>query len=275
MKRIEARDLAECCKTLNVADGASFKEIKRAYRTLAKQYHPDLNPDNPYSEAKFKVINRAYKILEDHYRFKKAWKKWEANHQPQEHPPEKQKTAETQAEARPPASSIKPIPSVLKELFNNWGRSLQKSLQEYEKILFPLDVQTTVTVDASTASNGSTIKFRTASEKFEVKVPPASWNSFVLRVPEKGNSGLFNNKRGDLLVNIQIIPSAQATHEKFNTYKIQIPRQSVEMGKVMSLNTHEGPIKFFLPKNVMDGQTFTLKSKPRSETSHIVTVHLV
>ena len=52
-------------KTLGIEKGASKEEIKKAYKKLAKQYHPDLNKDNPQAEAKFKEINEAASILTD------------------------------------------------------------------------------------------------------------------------------------------------------------------------------------------------------------------
>lgn len=50
---------------LGVARGSEAKEIKKAYRKLARQYHPDINPNNKDSEAKFKEINEAYQVLSD------------------------------------------------------------------------------------------------------------------------------------------------------------------------------------------------------------------
>jgi curved DNA-binding protein len=52
-------------KILNVSSNSSFEEIRLAYRTLARQYHPDLNPGNPVAEETFKQINIAYEILKD------------------------------------------------------------------------------------------------------------------------------------------------------------------------------------------------------------------
>src|SRR4030042_5510760 len=58
-------------QTLGIKRGATEKEIKQAYRRLARQYHPDLNPNNKSAEAKFKEINAAYEVLSNPEKRKK------------------------------------------------------------------------------------------------------------------------------------------------------------------------------------------------------------
>ena len=58
----QRKDLYE---VLELQKGASEEEIKKAYRRLAKKYHPDLNPGNKEAEEKMKEVNAAYEILSD------------------------------------------------------------------------------------------------------------------------------------------------------------------------------------------------------------------
>lgn len=58
-------DKRDYYEVLGLQKGATDAEIKKAYRKLAKQYHPDLNPDNPEAEEKFKEINEANQVLSD------------------------------------------------------------------------------------------------------------------------------------------------------------------------------------------------------------------
>ena len=58
----EKRDYYE---VLGLQKGASEEEIKKAFRQLAKKYHPDLNPGDKEAEAKFKEVNEAYEVLSD------------------------------------------------------------------------------------------------------------------------------------------------------------------------------------------------------------------
>ena len=58
-------DKRDYYEVLGVDKGADEATIKKAYRQLAKKYHPDMNPDNKEAEVKFKEVNEAYDVLSD------------------------------------------------------------------------------------------------------------------------------------------------------------------------------------------------------------------
>ena len=57
--------MADHYETLGVARDATDEELKRGYRKMARQYHPDANPDDPDAEARFKEVSAAYEVLSD------------------------------------------------------------------------------------------------------------------------------------------------------------------------------------------------------------------
>ncbi len=72
---------------LGVSKGASQKEIRQAYRKLARQYHPDVNPGDKASEARFKEINAAHEVLSDpekQKRYDKYGDQWQYSDQIEE-----------------------------------------------------------------------------------------------------------------------------------------------------------------------------------------------
>jgi curved DNA-binding protein len=70
-------------KTLGVGKKATAKEIKKAYRKLARKYHPDVNPNDSQAEVRFKEINEAHEVLSDSEKRAKYnqlgadWQRWQ------------------------------------------------------------------------------------------------------------------------------------------------------------------------------------------------------
>ncbi len=251
---------AECFKILNLSPGEDWRTVRKSYHSLAKQFHPDTNPNS--SGTRFKEISRAFAYLETHYK------------------------ADIRPDHRGEALLVKKSP-------NKWGH-LFKGLKDNPAIqraylsglnfmvaldtrVFQLDIQKDIKISASILQKGgASLHLKSGKERFEIKVPSGDWNQMSLRIPGKGEGSLFSRRRGDLVLNLSMPVSEMVKAEtSCFSYTMKISREQISRAPVMTLNSSEGPIKFILPKDTRDGQRFTLRSRhEQTETRHILTVRL-
>ena len=143
-----------------------------------------------------------------------------------------------------------------------------------------IDVPKDIQIDSETASKGGMVRVRRGKENFQVQIPSGTWKRMSLRIPDKGESSLFGKRRGDLILNIHVLPGNEVCEGDTNFYyDLQISRGNIENGGVQSLETVQGVIKFVLPKTTRHGQSFVLKARTSSNavlrTNHVVTVQLI
>jgi hypothetical protein len=156
-------------------------------------------------------------------------------------------------------------------------RSSLNFLEKLDNKAFQLDIQKDIKISGSVLQKGGSLNLKSGKESFAVKIPSGDWNHMSLRVPGKGERSLFSQRRGDLLLNLRVpIEKIAITDSSRFSYEMKIPPEKIAGRRTMTLNSSEGPIKFILPLNTRDGQSFTLRSGwgGKSETLHILTVHL-
>jgi len=252
LKSRECMQIAKCFEILHVESDAPWQVVKKSYYNLAKRLHPDINPRNPDAESKLKEINQAFQILKSHFKnsvgmslvkLDASQKPWNNFIQRIRHNPQLKK---------------------LKE-------DCSKYLSQLDTFVFQLNVHKKIEVPVSTARSGASIVMKSGREKFEVKIPSGDWNQMSICVPGKGESSLFSKKRGDLMLNLQA-QQAVISGDSCFSYEMTIDRTKI--GRVMTLNSSDGPIKFVLPRNTENGQSFSLKSKADTKRQHILTVRL-
>jgi hypothetical protein len=139
--------------------------------------------------------------------------------------------------------------------------------------IFQLNVYKKIHVPISTAQSGASIHLKAGREKFEIKVPSGDWNQMSLSIPGKGEPSLFSKRRGDLIVNLET-PKIKMVNAGASCFSYEMTIDKARIGNVMTLNSSEGPIKFVLPRNTVNGQTFCLKSRADSKSKHLLTVRL-
>ena len=244
--------LTECFKILQVEPGAPWQVIKKSYYSLAKSLHPDINPQSPNAESQFKEINQAFQVLRLHFS-------------------SSDEKALVKVETKTWSFFLQRI--VRNPKLQKWKGDCAAYLCQLDTRVFQLNVYKKIHVSTSTAQSGASIYLKAGREKFEIKVPSGSWNQMSLSIPGKGEPSLFSKRRGDLILNLQT-PRMEVVCTGVSCFSYDMTIDKARIGSVMTLNSSEGPIKFVLPRNTVNGQTFCLKSRANSENKHVLTVRL-
>ena len=254
--------IAECFKILNVSPGDEWLRVRKSYHSLARQLHPDINQvrgGTQLGDARLKEINQAFEKLETHY-----------------------KTHILPDNRRVVDRGNTKLGSLLKTLRDNpFVESVYRSsldfLEKLDNKAFQLDIQKDIKISGSVLQKGGSLNLKSGKESFAVKIPSGDWNQMSLRVTGKGERSLFSQRRGDLLLNLRVpIAEIAISDSSSFSYEMKIPPEKIAGRRTMTLNSSEGPIKFILPRNTRDGQSFTLRSGwgGKSGTLHILTVRL-
>ena len=246
----------------------AWEDVKKSYHRLAKRYHPDLNPRSIGCENKFKELNGAFKMLETHYkdpkkiRRKSVFSLFRMRPKSPSRPASGALHPAEVIDEDPPSNSSEPANTVKQKKMgkNRWAQSFQTRFNKLERKIFLLDTQKSIRVSPQTAVQGGIIRLNNRKETFQVKIPSGDWKRMSLRVPEKGETSFFGKKRGDLVLNIQVIQPDQldAGRSRF-FYDLHVTQEKIKSSRVQTLDSVQGPIKYVLPRNTKDGQVFVLK----------------
>lgn len=237
-------------ETLGVSENASADEIKKAYRKLARKYHPDINKD-PEAQDKFKEINAAYEVLSD------AEKKAQYD----QYGDQMFGGQNFHDFARGQGADID-LDELLRAMFgggggfNGFGGGGFGGFGQQMN----LDLQTRITIPFMTSILGGKYSLNINSQSFDIKIPAGIKEGETLRVRGKGKR--FKNQVGDLLVKVQISSSAEYERKGNDLYKkFDLPLKEALFGGKVSVATPEGDVTLKVPQNTKNGQKFRLKGK--------------
>ena len=254
--------IAECFQILNVTPEENWSSVRKAYHSLARQLHPDINQgkDNvDLGDTRLKEINRAFAKLETYY-----------------------KTDITNQEPYV-KDKVKWQPFFKTLIDNSMVQAVYLSgldfLEHLDNKIFQLDIQKDIQLSESTIRKGGSLSLKSGKKQFKVKIPSGEWNQMSLKISGEGESSLFSHRRGDLLFNLRVpirvpIRETEKPQNPRFSYEMKVMANKINDRHAMTLNSSEGPIKFILPRDTRDGQSFILRSNSGTETLHILTVRL-
>jgi len=242
-------------ETLGVSENSSAAEIKKAYRSLAKKYHPDMNKDAG-AEDKFKEINAAYEVLGDEK--KKS--------QYDMHGDSMFGGQNFHDFAQGQGSGVD-INDILNQMFGGGGASRSG----FGGSGFPgggfggghsapdLDLEANLSVDFQTAILGGTKNITVEGENFDIKIPKGIKDGQKIRAKGKGRQAQ-GFQRGDLILKLNISEDDIYTREDDDlTKSFDIPLYTAMFGGKVIIDTLYKEITLKVPQNTKQNQKFRVK----------------
>lgn len=238
-------------ETLEVAESATPDEIKKAYRKLARKYHPDVNKD-PSAEDKFKEINAAYEVLSD------VEKKQQYDH----HGDSMFGGQNFHDFARGQGQNVD-LDEILRQMFRGGGGGFGSSsfgggFSNYGFEEPDLDLNAQITIPFDIAILGGKHHIALNNDSFDVKIPEGLNNGQKIRAKGKGKS--HQGKRGDLIIKVNVAPSNEYERDEYNLTKyFDISLKAALFGDKVEIKTIHKTITLKIPRNTKQNQRFRVK----------------
>jgi curved DNA-binding protein len=240
-------------ETLEVNENASADEIKKAYRKLARKYHPDVNKDAG-AEDKFKEINAAYEVLSDPQ--KKA--------QYDQYGDQMFGGQNFHDFARGQGQNVD-LDEILRQMFGGGagfgggGFGGHGGFGGFGGFNEPdLDMNAQITVSFDTAVLGGKQHISLNGDSFDVKIPEGIKDGQKIRAKGKGKS--YNGQRGDLIIKVNVSehPDYERDEDTLTKY-FDIPLKTALFGGKVEIPTIHKTITLKVPQNTKQNQKFRVK----------------
>ncbi len=257
---------------LGVSKTATAEEIRKAFRKLARQYHPDLNPGNKQAEDRFKEINEAYEVLSDpdkkqkYDQFGQYWKQasqtgWNPNTRGVDF-------------SGFDFGQFSNFEVFINELLGRGTKSTYGSARSsggfgdfggfntQTQQTSNLDREATLPLKFMEAFQGVNKRINLGTETVEIRIPPGTKSKSRLRVRGKGDSSPYGSQRGDLYLVIELESHAFFQFEGDNLVcEVPITPDEAVLGASIEVPTPEGMVTVKVPPGIRSGQSLRLREK--------------
>ncbi len=268
-------------KILGVDKNATQDEIKKAYRQLARKYHPDANPDNPVAEEKFKEIGEAYEVLKDtqkRARYDQLGANWKQYAGAGTGWPGGGRTYTYNFGNK--GFSFEDLGSGFSDFFemffgrganekfsgfstnfgSQFGRRTKTSAQKGQ------DMQSTLNITLREAYTGTqrAIKLQRGAKArtINVKIPRGIKNGGKIRVAGEGGPGPAGGQAGDLYLIVNVAGHNFFTRKNGDLYcEVPVSVKEAYTGAKIDVPTFEGRVMVKVPPKTQGGKTLRLKGK--------------
>jgi len=273
---------------LGVNRGANEREIKQAYRWLARKYHPDVNPGDKSAEARFKQINEAYEVLSDkekRQKYDQFGDQWQFADQFAR--AGRQQTpfwdfSQTGGAQRFHFEEAD-LDSLFDDLFRGGTRSQRARPRRGQDVDYPVEVtleeayqgaKRTIALQSGRPCTGCQGTGRiqnmpcsvcrgsgviSAVKRLEVKIPPGVKDGSRVHIAGKGKPGYAGGTSGDLYLVVSVKPHQWFERRGDDLYEeVAVPLTIAMLGGEVQVSTLKGKLALKIPPETQNGRAFRL-----------------
>ncbi|ETX04487.1 DnaJ C-terminal domain-containing protein [Candidatus Entotheonella palauensis] len=265
---------------LGVSKGASQDEIQRAYRKLARQYHPDINQESG-AENRFKEIGEAYEVLKDpekREKYDRYGSAWKAAQQSGGTPPPGYEDVWFDISGSPEEafSGFSGFSSFFEQLFGQGGqrggfwdnlRTGQPGGSQF-RTMPGVDQEAILSLTLEEAAHGGQREISLTdpetgqSKTYAVKIPKGIRPGQRIRLAKLGSPGMGSGAAGDLYLHVELQPHAAFRLEGRDLYTtLTVAPWEAALGVEITLSTLDGSVRVKIPAGSSSGRQIRLKGR--------------
>lgn len=229
------------------------EEIKSAYRTQAKKYHPDVNVNNKNAEERFKDISEAYKVLSDFTQKKKYDRSWYYY------------VGKKMQKEKMSKKEVK-VNDIVNMFF---GGAINNDIKK-EKKLEPIkgeNIEAQIELQIKEAFEGThkKLSFNVLNSKnkiINIEIPAGIKNGEVIRIPKQGKEGKNGGENGDVIVKVKIVDNS--IYKLVNNdilVSLYVTPWDAALGAKLAVNGIDGELSILIPKGTQNGDKIAIPNK--------------